>query len=100
MNNPGEGHLGGSVSWVLTLDFSSGHDLMVGGIKPHVRLHADMWNLLGILFLPPPHPSPTRHLSLSLKNKCINLKKKTIQEKRQECIVKKKTVKVNLQREI
>ena len=40
----------------LTLGFGSGHDLMVRGFEPHVRLHADspepaVRNLLGILSL-------------------------------------------------
>ena len=33
------GHLGGSVG--LVSDFSSGHDLTVRGLEPHVRLCAD-----------------------------------------------------------
>ena len=35
----GLGRLGGSVGWVA--DYSSGHDLVVGEFKPHVRLWAD-----------------------------------------------------------
>ena len=33
------GRLGGSVSWVS--DFSPGHDLVVRGFEPHIRLWAD-----------------------------------------------------------
>ena len=52
----------------LTLDFGSGHDLMVYGIKRHVGLCAEAWSLLGILSLSlslsaPPLPP----LSVSLK---------------------------------
>ena len=36
----------------LTLDFGSGHDLVVHEFKPHVGLCADVQNLLGILSLP------------------------------------------------
>ena len=51
---------------LLTLDFGSGHDLRVHEFKPHVGSVLTMWSLLGILFL---------SLSLSLKNKEINIKK-------------------------
>ena len=34
-----QGHLGGSASWVSNL--GSGHDLVVCGFEPHVRLCAD-----------------------------------------------------------
>ena len=54
----------------LSLDFSSGHDLTVRGIKPHVRLCTDSaepaWNSLSLLLsLPLPH-SCSLALSLSL----------------------------------
>ena len=52
-----------------TLDSPSGHDLMVGGTGPHVRLHAKgiepAWDSLSL------HLSPT----CTVSNK-INLKKK------------------------
>ena len=32
---------GGTIGWVFWLDFVSGHDLMVHGIKPQVRLYND-----------------------------------------------------------
>ena len=40
--------------WVkpLTLDLSSGHDLMVCEFEPHIGLHAEEQSLLGILSLP------------------------------------------------
>ena len=38
---------------LLTLGFSSGHDLMIGGVKPHFRLCADKAKPCGdSLFLP------------------------------------------------
>ena len=53
------GHLGGSVG--SASDFGSGHDLMVCGFKPHVRLYADSTE--------PAWDSLSLSLSLSLKNK-------------------------------
>ena len=54
----------------LTLDFSSGHDLMVHGIEPHVRLCAQSakpaWNSLSPSFSAPPRACMrARALSLS-----------------------------------
>ena len=58
------GHLGDSVGWAP--DFSSGHDLMVCGFEPRIRLCADCflraWSLLQILCL---------LLSLSLPYSCF-----------------------------
>ena len=53
-----------------TLCFSSGHDLMVCGFKPHVRLHADRaepaWDSLSLSLC----PFPAHALSLKInKNK-------------------------------
>ena len=52
-----------------TLDFGSGHDLTVLGIKPYVRLHAGKvapaWDSLSPLSAPAP-PLLTRSLALSL----------------------------------
>ena len=63
-----------------TLDFGSGHDLMVGETEPHVGLCADsVWNLLGFLSLPLSLPLPcscTPALSLSLSKKTNKIKKK------------------------
>ena len=42
----------------LTLDFSSGHDLVVREIEPHVGLYADSTSLLGILSLALSAPPP------------------------------------------
>ena len=52
----------------LTLDFGSGHDLiMVRGFEPCVGLHADSAGLLGILSLSLSlSPYPTGSLSLAL----------------------------------
>ena len=61
--------------WVKrpTLDFDSGHDLMVCGIEPHMGLHADSsgpaWDSHSL----PPSLSVSLCLSLSLKiNKLKN----------------------------
>ena len=55
----------------LTLDFGSGHDLTVHGIKPLVRLCADSmessWNSLSPSVSAPPLLSLLHSLSLSLK---------------------------------
>ena len=66
-----KGHCQGA--WVaqlgehLTLDFGSGHDLMVRGIKPHIGLYADSeepaWDSLTF---PLSLPSPALSLSLSI----------------------------------
>ena len=64
-----QGRLGGSVGWVS--DFSSGHDLAVPEFKPHVGSVLTAQSLqpaLNSVSLSP-CPSPTRALSLSLKNK-------------------------------
>ena len=65
----------------LTLDFGSGHDLMVRGIEPHVRLCTDSmeaaWDCLPLSASPlrthtHTHtlcPSPVHALSLSKINK-------------------------------
>ena len=45
----------------LTLGFSSGHDLMVHGIKPHIGLYEEVWIPLGILSLPLSLPLPHSH---------------------------------------
>ena len=54
----------------LTLDFNSGHDLMVYEINPHIRLCADImepaWDSLSLLFSLGSSPS------LSLKKKPKN----------------------------
>ena len=46
------GCLGGSVSKCPTLDFGSGHDLVVHRFEPHVGLHADsaelVWDSLSL----------------------------------------------------
>ena len=45
------------------LDFSSGHDLMIRAIEPHIGLHADSSrSLLLILSLPLSLPLPCSHL--------------------------------------
>ena len=54
-----------------TLDFGSGHDLMVHEIDPHVGLHAGRGACLGFSLspspsVPPPSPMCARALSLSL----------------------------------
>ena len=57
----GQGCLDGSVH--PTLDFGSGHDLMVHGLEPCVGLYSvTVWSLFGILSLPLSVPTP---LSLS-----------------------------------
>ena len=52
-----------------TLDCSSGHDLMVGGIEPHSGLQAMSGNLFGILFLPVSLPIPHLHTCSLSQNK-------------------------------
>ena len=58
--------------WVqcLTLDFGSGHDLMVPEIESHIRLHADSmesaWDSLSSLASAPPPCTFFLSLSLSL----------------------------------
>ena len=64
-------HLGGSQPVNhSTLDFDSGHDLMVCGFKPHVGLHADgaepAWDSLPLPLSA--HPLLTLSLSLSKIN--------------------------------
>ena len=58
----------------LTLGFGSGHDLMVCGIEPHVRLCADSeepaWDSLFLLLS---LPLPYRYLSHSLSLKINKL---------------------------
>ena len=48
------GRLGAQLVEHLTLDFSSGHDLMTGGIETHFRLHANStepaWDSLSLIF--------------------------------------------------
>ena len=62
-----------------TLDFGSGHDLMVCEFEPHIGLHADSVEPLQILSLPLSLPLPcSLCLSLSLKNKSINKLKKIL----------------------
>ena len=51
----------------LTLDFSSGHDLMVHEIEPHVRLCAECGACLGFSLSVSLCPSPACALSLYLK---------------------------------
>ena len=54
----------------LTLDLSSGHNLMVREIEPHVGLCTEAGSLFGILSLPLSLPLPCSSvLSLSLKIK-------------------------------
>ena len=52
----------------LTLDFRSGHDLIVPGLKPHIGLHADSvesaWDSLSPSFSGPPQLT-VHSLSLS-----------------------------------
>ena len=64
--SPGDAWVAQSVKH-LTLDFSSGHDLMVYEFEPHVGLHFESvepaWNSLS------PSLSASPLLSLSLKNK-------------------------------
>ena len=48
-----------------TLGFSSGHDLTLGGIEPHIGLLADSTDQLGILSLPSPTHSSSLPLSFS-----------------------------------
>ena len=51
-----------------TLDFGSGHDLMVVGSSPASGSVLTVWSLLGILSLLSLCPSPTRSHDLSLKS--------------------------------
>ena len=53
---------------LLTLDFSSDHDLMVMGSSPTLGSVLIAWSLLGILSLSL-SATPAHALSLSLKNK-------------------------------
>ena len=54
------------VLWPIP-DFGSGHDLMVGEIKPRLGSALTVWSLLGILcLLSLPAPPPLMH-ALSLK---------------------------------
>ena len=76
--NENKGRLGASVD--LTLDFSSGPDLIVHEIKPHVRLCADsIQSLLVILSLPLSLPLPNVHSCMHALfptlSKYMNLKK-------------------------
>ena len=51
----------------LTLDSSSGHDLIVCEMEPRIRLHADSaQNLLGLLSPSLSSPSPTRRHAFPL----------------------------------
>ena len=52
----------------LTLDFGSGHDLMVREFKPHVRLWADSGEPVRDSLSPPLSASPLLSLSLSKIN--------------------------------
>ena len=56
---------------LLTLDFSSGHDLRVHGFKPHVGLSADsvesVWDSLSPCLSAPPLLALSLSLILSLK---------------------------------
>ena len=65
-----QGRLGGSVGYAS--DFGSGHDLMVHGFEPHVRLCADS-SEPGACFVDSVSPSlcpcPAHTLSLSLSQK-------------------------------
>ena len=64
------GHLGGSVGEAS--NFSSGHDLTVGGFKPQVGLcadHADPGAYFRFCVSLSTFPMLTLHLSVSLKNK-------------------------------
>ena len=60
-----------------TLDFSSGHDLMVHEIDPCIGLCAD-GTKLGWDSLSAPPPLSTHVCALSLKINKINLKKKNL----------------------
>ena len=51
----------------LTLDFSSGYDLMVQGFEPHFRLCA-VSNLLKILSLCPPQLLTLKNIKLRKRN--------------------------------
>ena len=69
-----DGHMGGSVGEVS--DFGSGHDLMVSGFEPQVRLCADSSELRAQSSKPALDsvspslcPSPTHALSLSVSQK-------------------------------
>ena len=67
-----------------TLDFGSGHDLMVGEFKPCVRLCADSvepaWDSLS----PSLCPSTAHSLSLSLKVNKLKQKRRRRRRKRKE----------------
>ena len=74
------GCLGGSVGWAP--DFSSGHDFLVCGFEPHLKLCAECllgaWSLFWMLCLPLSLcPSPAHALFLSVSQRWINVKKKT-----------------------
>ena len=73
------GSLGGSVK-CPTLGLGSGHDLIVCEFEPYIRLRADSaepaCDSLSLSLSPFLSASPPLTLSVSLKNKEINLKKK------------------------
>ena len=52
----------------LTLDFSSGHDIMVHEFEPHVRLHADAMEPAWDSLSPYPLLCPSAAHSLSQNN--------------------------------
>ena len=51
----------------LTLDFGSGHDLMVVRLRPYVELHTECGACLGFSLSAPPQLPCMLSLSLSLK---------------------------------
>ena len=64
----------------LTLDFGSGHDLIVREIEPHIRFHADgaepAWDSLSPSLSAPPLLALSVSLSLCLSlSKEVNFKK-------------------------
>ena len=65
----------------LTLDFGSGHDLIVHEFEPHIGLCTDSmetpWDSLSPSFSAP--PLLTNACALSLKNKEINLKRNKLE---------------------
>ena len=63
------GHLGGSSVRRSTLDFGSGHDLMVCGIEPRVELRVYSMELAWDSLSSSLSPSPARVLSPSLSLK-------------------------------